>query len=263
MTAKEKKNLSTSEQHVVGSNLQRVRLEKSLTLEDVNQATRISLANLRAIESMRYERLPADTFTRGQITLYGNFLGLDGRQIAKQFIIERDSGKETGSFRKKRLGTHPLTAKQLAEPTHMSSATIAGILLLLIVLSITGFCMYTSWNPFAFLTNQTKNLSSSVLNTFHPANPATGGNRANLKNLNLTALFLKDSQITISLDNKESIKKIYTKGTSAHWKAEKKIHLEFSQPDSAELRLNNISLPFPQGVDGHYILLIPAATSTP
>jgi cytoskeletal protein RodZ len=262
MTAKEKQSLSTSEQHVAGSNLQRVRLEKSLTLEEVTQATRISLANLRAIESMTYERLPADIFTKGQITLYGNFLGLDGRQIARQFFIERDGGKESDSFHKKKLKHHSLTPKLLAEPTHISSATIAGILLLLIVLSITGFCMYTSWNPFAFLTNQTKNLSSSVLNTFHPANPATS-NRASLKPLHLTALFLKDSLVTISLDNKESNKKKYSKGASAHWKAEKKIHLEFSQPDSAELQLNNTSLPFPQGVDGHYVLRIPAETSTP
>jgi cytoskeleton protein RodZ len=261
MTAKEKQPLSISEQHVAGSNLQRVRLEKSLTLEDVTQETRISRANLRAIESMTYERLPADIFTKGQIALYGNFLGLDGRQIAKQFFIERD-GKESGSFHKKKLKHHYLTPKLLAEPTHISSATIAGILLLLIVLSITGFCMYTSWNPFAFLTNQTKNLSSSVLNTFHPANPATS-NRANLKPLNLTALFLKDSQVTISLDNKETNKKKYTKGASAHWEAEKKLRLEFSQPDSAELQLNSTSLPFPKGVDGHYVLRIPTETSPP
>lgn len=211
---------------------------------------------------MAYERLPADPFTKGQITLYGNFLGLDGRQIAKQFFFERDGGKETGSFLKRKLKAPSLTAKQLAEPTFISSATIAGILFLLIVLSITGFCMYTSWNPFAFLTNQTKNLSSSTLNTFHPANPATS-NRANLKPLHLTALFLKDSQITVSLDNKEPSKKIFPKGTRVHWKAEKKIFLEFSQPDSAELQLNSASLPFPQGVDGHYILRIPSATSTP
>jgi len=262
MTAKDKQSPLASEQHVIGIHLQKLRQEKSLTLEDVTQATKISLANLRAIESMTYERLPADIFTRGQITLYGNYLGIDGRQIAQQFFFERDGDKEKGSFLKKKLSNHSLTPKQLAEPSHISSATIAGILLLLIVLSITGFCMYTSWKPFAFLTNQTKNLSSSVINTFHPANPATG-NRANLKTLNLTALFLKDSQIILSLDNKESVQKVYTKGTSAHWKAEKKIHIEFFQPDSAELQLNNITLPFPQGVDGHYILRIPTASSTP
>ena len=262
MTAKDKQSLIASEQHVIGIHLQKLRQEKSLTLADVSQVTRISLANLRAIESMTYERLPADTFTRGQIALYGDFLGLDGRQIAKQFFIERDGGRATGSLLKKRLGHHSLTPKLLAEPTHISSATIAGLLLLLIVLSITGFCLYTSWNPFAFLTNQTKNISSSVLNTFHPANPATS-NRANLKALNLTALFLKDSQVVLSLDNKDSVQKTYAKGTTVHWKAEKQLRLEFFQPDSAELQLNSTALPFPQGIDVHYVLRIPAASSTP
>jgi cytoskeletal protein RodZ len=233
-----------------------------LTLEDVTQATKISLSNLRAIESMAYGKLPADIFTKGQITLYGDFLGLDGRKIAEQFFFERDGGKKPGPFLKKKLPNHSLTPKQLAEPTHISSAAIAAILLLLIVLTFTGFCLYTSWNPFAFLTDQTKNLSSSVINTFHPANPATG-NRAILQPLELSALFLKDSQVIISLDHADSFQKVYTRGTNAHWKAEKQIHMEFSQPDSAELQLNSTPLPFPRGDAGRYILRIPITPSTP
>ena len=262
MTAKETHSLHSPEQPAVGSHLQKLRQEKWLTLDDVHQATKVSLANLRAIEAMEYEKLPADTFTRGQVALYGNFLGLDGRQVANQFFLERGGGGATSPFLKKKRPDHSLTPKQLAEPTHISSATIAGLLLFLIVLTFTGFCLYTSWNPLAFVTNKTKTLSSSVINTFHPANPATG-NRANLKNLNLNAHFLKDSQIIISLDNKESVQKVYTKGTNVHWKADKQIRLEFFQPDSAELELNSTSLPFPQSADGKYILRIPAASSTP
>lgn len=262
MTAKEKQYISPSEQHVVGDHLQKLRQEQALTLEDVTQATKVSLANLRAIEAMAYGKLPADVFTKGQITLYGNFLGLDGRKIAEQFFFERDGGKKPSPILKKTQPNHSLTPKQLAEPTHISSAAIAGILLVVIVFSFTGFCLYTSWNPFAFLTDQTKNLSSSVINTFHPANPATGS-RANLHPLELNALFLKDSQVIISLDSTESVQKAYTRGTSAHWKAEKQIQVEFSQPDSAELQLNSTPMPFPQGDAGRYILRIPPAPSTP
>jgi len=257
MTVKETQAFPPSEQDAAGK-LQQVRLEKALSLEDVTKATRVSTANLRAIESMEYGKLPSDTFARGQITLYGNYLGLDGRRIAEQFFIKRDGGKRTAPYLKKRLSTHCLTPKQLAEPTHISSATIAGFLLLFIVLSFTGFCLYTSWNPFAFLTDQTKNLSSSVINTFHPANPATG-TRTTQKPLNLSAVFLKDTQVLVSLDNKESTQKAYTKGTSSHWKAEKQLHLEFLQPDSAELQLNSSPLPFPSlANNGHYILQIPS-----
>lgn len=250
------------EQHLVGEQLQKLRQEKGLTLDDVFAATKVSRANLRAIESMSYEKLPADTFTRGLIILYASFLGVDGRRTADQFFTERDGGKRMGHSPQKCLTSPALTPKKLAEPAHVSSATIASILLLFIVLSFTGFCLYFSWNPFAFLTDKTMHLSSSVINTFHPADPATG-NGVSHNALNLKARFLKDTRIRISLDNKEFVPQVYAKGTNAHWKAEKDIRLEFSEPDSAELQLNNKPLPFPQSVDGQHVLRIPAASSVP
>lgn len=240
----------------VATQLQQVRQEQGLTLEEVTRVTRVSTANLRAIEAMAYEKLPADTFARGQITLYGNYLGLDGRRLADQFFIERDGGAKTAPLVKKRLSPHGLTAKQLAEPTHISSATIAGLLLLFIVLSFTGFCLYTSWNPFAFLTDQTRSLSSSVINTFHPANPATGPPPP--RALHLTAKFLKDSQVIVTLDQMEAASKTYAKGTGVQWKADTLIQLEFTQPDSAELQVDSTPLAFPpQAGNGRYILRLP------
>lgn len=246
----------------VAAQLQQVRQEQSLTLEEVTKATRVSTANLRAIEAMAYEKLPADTFTRGQITLFGNYLGLDGRRLADQFFIERDGGKKVGPLVKKRLSPHCLTAKQLAEPTHISSATIATLLLLFIVLSFTGFCLYTSWNPFAFLTDQTRSLRSSVINTFHPANPATAPPLP--KALHLTAKFLKDAQVVVILDQMEAASKTYPKGTSVQWKADKLIQLEFIQPDSAELQVDGSPLAFPpQAGNSRYILRLPPPPAKP
>jgi cytoskeleton protein RodZ len=246
-----------SEQQRVGEQLKQLRQDKSLTLDDVAVSTKISQSNLRAIESMAYDKLPADTFTRGQIILYGSFLGMDGRLAADQFFTERDGGKKPFiSSLQKSLNHQSLTPKKLAEPTHVSSAIIAGILLLLIVFSFTGFCLYFSWNPFAFLTGRTFNLTSSPNNIFHPADPATS-NGSTHKQLKLSALFKKDSRVLISLDNKQSFEQQYTLGTSAHWEAEKQLQLEFLQPDSAELHLNGSPLPFPDGAAGHYKLRIP------
>jgi cytoskeletal protein RodZ len=262
MTAQENITAPPREGGVAGRHLQKLRQEKEVTIEEVALETKISRANLRAIEAMEYERLPADTFTKGFIILYGEYLGVDGRKIANQFFIERDGGKKNSSFSKKGLPSHSLSPKKLAEPAHISSATIAGFLLLLIVLSFSGFCFYFSWNPFAYLTNRTLSLSSSMINTFHPADPATGNEKAHTT-LDLKARFLKDTRIIIALDNNESIQQAYASGTNAHWEAEKQIHLEFFQPDSAELRLNNTEIPFPSPVNGRYILKIPAAATAP
>jgi cytoskeleton protein RodZ len=247
----------------IGDQFKQVRQDKSLSLEEVTVNTKISRSNLHAIESMEYDKLPADSFTRGQIILYGVFLGMDGRAAADRFFTERDGGKKNQiSFLQKSLRKQPLTSKKLAEPTHVSSAALAGILLMLIVLSFTGFCLYFSWNPFAFLTDKAFNLSSSTSSIFHPADPATS-NGSPHKPLKLSVLFRKDSRVTVSLDNKQSFEQQYTKGTSAHWEAEKQLQLEFSQPDSAELQLNGTPLPFPDGTDGSYRLNIPAPPPAP
>lgn len=247
----------------VGEQLKQLREDKSLTLDEVAAQTRVSRSNLRAIEAMAFDRLPADSFTRGQIILYASFLGMDGRLAADRFFAERDGvAPPQGSSLQQSLSHQPLTPKKFAEPTHVSSAVIASIILLLIVFSFTGFCLYFSWNPFAFLTGKTLHLSSPRNDAFHPADPTTSNGSVH-KPLQLKALFNKDSRVIVSLDKEPSLEQQYIKGTTVHWEAEKQIQLEFFQPASAELHLNGAPLAFPDGVDGHYKLRIPAATAKP
>ncbi len=152
-----------------GKGLQQLRIEKNISIEDVADETKISTNNIRAIEEEEYEKLPADTFVRGLVTLYGNFLGTDGTKIAAQFLAERGSGS-SGFIRREKIITDnhasSLSAKKLAEPSHISSATIALILLAVITLSFTAFCLYTSWNPFASLSRQTENMQLSIQGIF-------------------------------------------------------------------------------------------------
>jgi cytoskeletal protein RodZ len=72
-----------------GGYLRRVRRERSLSIEEVSEATKISKKNIRAIETAAFEQLPADTFVRGLVTIYGNHLGLDGGKIAADFLQAR------------------------------------------------------------------------------------------------------------------------------------------------------------------------------
>ena len=241
----------------MGERLRQLRLERGLTLEDVAEATRISLSNLRALESLEYGKLPADTFVKGMIVLYCSHLDIDGQQAAEQYFLDRYDGKTERRTAQHHINDYSLTPKKLAEPSHISSATVAIILFLLIVLSFAGFCWYTSWNPFSFLTGTTDKLSSQVLASFHPADPATK-TEANKKALNLDVVFLKDSEIQITLDDSQPRQQSFAKDATLRLEADKLIRLQFTQPDSATLQLNGAPLPFPKNVDGHFILQIPA-----
>ena len=138
----------------IGIRLQLLRDQKGLSIQEVSEETHISSSNLKAIEGENYDQLPADTFIRGLITIYGNFLGIDGAEAARIFLRERDQSQPRRKRHRPGGVGHSLSPKKLAEPSHVSSATIASILLLLIVVSFTAFCLYTGWNPFAYFLDK-------------------------------------------------------------------------------------------------------------
>lgn len=241
----------------VGDHLRQLRVAQGQTIEDVAEATRISRSNLQALESMAHDRLPADTFIKGIIVLYATHLGIDGQQMAEQFFLERHDGKTLRRTARHHINDYTLTPKKLAEPAHVSSATIALLLFVLIVLSFSGFCLYTSWNPFSFLTGATDKLSSQVLASFHPADPATSS-EAHKKLFNLELLFLKDAEVEIALDGGQARQQIFAKETAVRLEANEEIRVQFMEPNSATLHLNGTALPFPENVNGRFLLHIPA-----
>jgi len=247
----------------VGEQLRQCRLEQSLTLEDVAADTRISLSTLRAIEAMEDEQLPAGAFARGLIALYANHLGLDGRKLAAQFFSARHRGNTPHllSLAQRRLA-HSLQPSKLAEPTHFSSATVAGVLLTLIVVSCTGFILYFSWNPLSFFTTQSTSLSSPTSNDFHPADPSTNA-ATRQTSLSLQAVFSKDSRVVLALDHQSPLEHYYAKGSTMQWEAAQSLELEFFAPDSVELQFNGEPLPFPAHVEGRYLLRLPAVKAAP
>ena len=249
-------------QRSLGNRLRLLREEQGLSLDDVSLATRVSLGNLRAIEAETYDRLPADSFAKGMVALYATHLGLDGPQAAAQFLEERYHGRDVQSSAHQNLAGFSLLPKRLAEPPHVSSATVAMALLLVIVLSFTLFCLSTSWNPFAFLTGRIWGPAPATSDTFHPADPATS-NGGPHKALHLTVRFLKDVEVAVSVDDSASQRQTHSRNTSTSWSAERRLHIEFFGPDSAELLLNGTPLPFPSGRDGRHILQLPADSTAP
>ena len=258
MTAKETTLPPSSEQKKAGTCLQHLRLEQNLELEEVVAATKISLSNLRAIESMEYTKLPADIFVKALVTQYGVFLGADGVKIAEQFFFERDGGKKKSHHINQSLRNKSFSPKILAEPSHVSSATIAFIILFLIIMSFTAFCLYTSWNPFAFISDKTQSLTSSVASTFHPADPATGNGKVQSP-LTVDLRFVQDVQVSVALDNQDPVQYAFEKDKSVRWVAEKKVRIIFPLQDSAEITVNGKVVQFPQAKDGMFILDLPAA----
>src|SRR3990167_7155959 len=74
--------------------LKNTRIEKNLTLEDVEKGTRIRKKYLNAIETEQWDSFPSLTYILGTIKNYGNFLGLPEEKLMAFFRREYESGED-------------------------------------------------------------------------------------------------------------------------------------------------------------------------
>ena len=68
-----------------GARLRRARLLRSVEVDDVASATKISPAYLRFLEEDRFDDLPAVVYVRGFVAAYARFLGLDANRVARSY----------------------------------------------------------------------------------------------------------------------------------------------------------------------------------
>ena len=69
----------------IGSVFREARNRRKIDLSEVEEATRIRVRCLRAIENEEWDVLPGGVYTRGFIRTYAGFLGLDGERLAEDY----------------------------------------------------------------------------------------------------------------------------------------------------------------------------------
>ena len=68
----------------VGNKLRDARARRKLSLQEVEEATKIRARYLQAIENEDWDELPGDIYARAFIRTYGSLLGLDGDRLAEE-----------------------------------------------------------------------------------------------------------------------------------------------------------------------------------
>lgn len=69
-----------------GTLLQRVRLYKNISIDQLSEATKIGRPYLMAVETNDYKSLPAAVFVRGFIVQIARVLGLDEQKVASSYM---------------------------------------------------------------------------------------------------------------------------------------------------------------------------------
>jgi cytoskeleton protein RodZ len=77
----------------VGDTLKKIRLEKNISLEEIEKATKIRKKYLIALEENDRENLPPLAFVKGFIKNYSEYLGIDSKQMMTIYRREYDERK--------------------------------------------------------------------------------------------------------------------------------------------------------------------------
>lgn len=72
-----------------GEQLKRERKLRKVTLDEIAEATKISVRYLRALEGNDFSQLPGGVFDRGFVRAYAQFVGLDEEATVEAYLAER------------------------------------------------------------------------------------------------------------------------------------------------------------------------------
>ena len=78
----------------IGPVLEQARRERGLTLDDVEQATKIRKRYLAGLEREDYGVLPDAVYAQGFLKTYANYLGLDGEDLSRRLKNQRKPRRE-------------------------------------------------------------------------------------------------------------------------------------------------------------------------
>jgi cytoskeleton protein RodZ len=86
----------------IGNTLREARLRRGLDFRQAETATKIRGRYLRSLEEEDFDALPAETYVRGFLKSYAEFLGLDGQLYVDEYNSRFVTGEEQVVFRRPR-----------------------------------------------------------------------------------------------------------------------------------------------------------------
>jgi cytoskeletal protein RodZ len=91
----------------IGSSLREARLRQELDFPEAEQATKIRAKYLRALEDEQFDVLPAQTYVKGFLRTYADYLGLDGQLYVDEYNSRFITGEEETPLRARAMdGRH-------------------------------------------------------------------------------------------------------------------------------------------------------------
>ena len=117
----------------IGTSLREARLRQGLDFPELEQATKIRGKYLRALEDEQFELLPAQTYVKGFLRSYAEYLGLDGQLYVDEYNSRFVVGEEESPARPRRSAPPPRGVHVQSRVVLLTLLGIASVTALVIV----------------------------------------------------------------------------------------------------------------------------------
>jgi cytoskeleton protein RodZ len=115
----------------IGNSLREARLRQALEFPEIEQATKIRSKYLRALEDEQFDILPGQTYVKGFLRTYSEYLGLDGQLYVDEYNSRYIQADEETPLRT-RIGSSGRGGPRLESGVILLALAAIGVLTLLV-----------------------------------------------------------------------------------------------------------------------------------
>jgi cytoskeleton protein RodZ len=119
----------------IGNSLREARVRRGIDFAQAELATKVRGKYLRALEEEHFEVLPAETYVKGFLRTYAEYLGLDGQLYVDEYNSRFVIGEEQSEARARRSAARPQRRNRRLETNVVLIALAAIAVLTVIVIS--------------------------------------------------------------------------------------------------------------------------------
>jgi Helix-turn-helix domain/RodZ C-terminal domain len=244
----------------IGNSLREARYRQQLELSDVELATKIRARYLQALEEESFEALPAQTYVKGFLRTYADYLGLDGQL----YVDEYNSRYATGEDEPR----EPVVARR-SSTVHQRHRRLERRGVLLALGGIAIVCAFFI-AAFKFSSNDNNppipNLGTTTTNTTRP--PATGQKKQRKAAVVRKVRFFvvaTTGNCWMDVRNYSSSGKTLFTGTvqqgQSHRFVARRLWINFGNPGNVKAAVNGRPVAIPGGGRSVMVLVSPSGVS--
>lgn len=243
-----------------GGWLRQQREIRNLTLREIADSTKIGMRYLEALETDRFERLPAPIFAKGFLRQYARYVGLDPDEVVNFYLQasrpdEEDEDEEPVARR---------SSAPLPTPTRQSLALL-GIVILVLLL-VAGLLYFRD-----VLGGEDRDaaepppMAAPVTMPAAELPPEPSDDDGEAQSLQVTLAFTGECWVEATVDGVRRLSELKVQGESVQLEADHRVELTLGEPGNVRVEVNGerFDLDAPAGTVARGVIIDREAAGLP